>query len=249
MTPDDERTFELLHGLRAAVAAWWLQARHTHVDLGDPSRFREKRRLEDSAFYVEELAAGYAWSVPTEADIAPLVLPPVEPDPSLTLPFATLTRCFDSRVVRLLHVATGGTLHIEEPVAWMRAQEWCVYRVPIEGRRIVQHRAARSGAWRLVSEDPSASTVFGHLCRESWASYLTGLEWELVVDEHGDVDRHQMRSPSGAVYRMEHAVDVALARGGFDFAAEIARGTAAVKRALARTNPEKATKAKGEAKP
>jgi hypothetical protein len=246
MTPDDEKAFELLHALRAIAAAWWVRARYTRVDLDDPQRWREKRRLEERAFFEEELPAGHTWIVPSDEDVAASVLPPIGTDPALVLPVADLVSFFESRAVRLLHVATGNLRHIEEPLAWICSRGWCPYDTRRDRRLRRLLRASRPGAWRLVHEDPPVTVVFARLCAEAWEGYLVGLEWELAADDEGRRGYHQMRSPSGAVYGLQYAVDVALARGGFDVLAELARGDAAAARAIAKASPKAARKSAAE---
>lgn len=238
MTAGDASAFELLEALRAIAAAWWTRLRLTRIPEADRERlgWREARRLEESLFGRDELPQGYAWSVPTDKEVADAVLPPAEPSPTLRLKHSTLAQFFEGNVVRLLHVVTGDLRHFDDPVAWMRERGWCVYRRRIDGRNLVRFSAARAGAWRVIGGDPSATLAFHRLCAEAWEAYLVATEWELAMDVDGGRHGYPMRSPSGMVYPLDRAVDVALARGGFDGRAELARGSAAAERALARSN-------------
>jgi hypothetical protein len=251
MTPDDEKAFELLHALRAIVAAWWVRARHTRiVDDRRQIGWREVRRLEELAFTREELPEGYAWEVPSDEDVAAVVLPPIETSLVHTLPGPTLDQCFDGRPARLLHLVTGDLRHFEEPVAWMSSRGWCVYVDRVVGRRIRLWRVARAGAWRVTIGDPMPRAVFARLCGEIWEEYLVASEWERAGDDESRRDFHPyrlpMRSPSGAVYALDAAVDIALLRGGFDVLAEFAKGDTAAARAVAKASPKVVRKGAGE---
>lgn len=241
MSPEDARAFELLEAVRAVAALWWTRREHTRLSEADQRQlgWRAARALEAAARREEELPPGFTWIVPDDDEVAAAVLPPVEPDPSLRLTRRVLELCFESRAVLLLHVVTGDLRHVEGPVAWMRERGWCVYPRRVEGFAAPRLSAARAGAWRVLAGDPPASLAFRRLCEEAWEAHLVASEWEPALDVEGGRHGRPVRSPSGKVYPLDEAVDVALVRGGFDLLGELARGEAAVDRVLTRLEKER----------
>ena len=219
MTPADEKAFELLEALRAVVAAWWTRKNYTR--LHDSERgamdWRALRRLEDRAFAEE---------------VAEAVLPPVESDAGFALPLTEVADCLRGHAVLLLHVVTGDTHHIDDPAAWLHGRGWRFYNSQRDRSRRPQFRAVRAGAWRVLGADPYLSSLFRSTCAGLWVEHLVAMEWERDGDG-------ALRSPSGNEYALAEAIQVHLARGGFDLLGELARGEAAVDRVLTRLEKER----------
>lgn len=224
--------FALLHAFRGLAAA-----EHEREKLAAFDR-RVRARIE---------AGEEGWQTLTPDGIAERiaeeVLPPLDLDALDAPPLTEAVQWLGGRAVRLLHVATGDTRHADDPAAWMASRGWVAYRV--QDGRVGRWLATMAGAWRLTMADPAAHVAFADCALDAWEAHLVAHEWESVHDAPWPLPgyagaRRPMRAPSGKVYPLwaadgsgapsSPAVDVALARGGFDVAAELARGDAAIAR-------------------